>query len=613
MVGKTVPVKTMTLRITAALVVSAVLASGCLISTEEAVETVTADGAENEPAFAATPTPVPPPTATSEPEVAVVGETDPQTSPTERPEPTATTEPTNTPEPTVEPDPTDVPEPTTAPATATPAPSATPEPTAEPSPTPQDQATPTPEATATPDPLDFASSTAEDCPADIQDAAISCRRVTLPEDDTDPVNGRTVELLVAFIDNGDPSGTGPTVILQGGPGVAIVESAKQYVGAAIDVVVVDQRGTGGSRPSLDCTEYLASYADIVGAASDDSDAFLRQVTANRACRDRLVTDGVDPRAFNTERNADDIALLRQVLGYDEWNVYGSSYGTRLALTLLRDHPEGIRSVVLDAVLPLEVDFFAEIPENAERAVAALAARCAADADCAATYGDVVALVNDASDQLDASPQTFSLTRPESADVLTVQVDGPRFRTFVFDQLYLTDEIPGLISQIQKAANGDVAELASSVLLRQDPEAFSFSEGMYWSVFCHDEVTFYDPAGDDDVLARQPSSFRIAHESPDIDEICDVWNVPDAPAIEDEPVVSDVPTLLFSGGLDPITPPRWAEAVAAALPNAVLVSLPNQGHGAADPDCVGPILTAFLITPTAAPDSSCATATPLTFD
>lgn len=617
MVGKTVAVMIKKLRsllaVTAILVVIALLSTSCLIATEEASgDTVIGVGADFDRSLL---DPAPDATAAQD----VIVEPTPTTEPRATVEPEVTVEPEATiePEATVEPEATIEPEATASPtATETPAPTATPEATSTPEPTTTPVATAEPAATAepsaTPNPLDYTSVRETECPVAATNPKVVCQFVTLPENDEDPTTGRVVELMVATIDNGDPASSGPVVILQGGPGVGIVDSLEQYIDTGLDVIVVDQRGTGRSLPSLDCSEYGQVYADLLAVTARDPETVTKQVAANRDCRDRLVTAGVDPNAFNTEQNADDIALLRLVLGYDEWNLYGSSYGTRLALTVMRDHPEGIRSVVLDAVLPLEVDFFGELPANAARSIDALVASCSASTDCAERYGDLKALIDQAATVLDDAPQSFSTTRPVSGESVEVIVDGPAFRSYLFDQLYLTSAIPSLPAQIQLAANGDVEDLALSVLQRQDPEKFDFAEGMYWSVFCQDEVAFHDPEFDEAVLVNQSESFRVAFEHPEVEDICDVWQVAAAPAVENEPVASSVPTLLFSGGLDPVTPPEWAAQVTASLDNSFLVYLANQGHGASNA-CVGEILAAFIANPAVAPGQQCVSSDPITFD
>ncbi|MGZ0176884.1 MAG: alpha/beta fold hydrolase [Acidimicrobiales bacterium] len=233
--------------------------------------------------------------------------------------------------------------------------------TAEPS---QASLTPEPSPVATvADLLVMSSLRGTKCPADVRADQVSCSIATLPRDVDAHMPGATVEIMVALVDNGDPNNVGPVVFLQGGPGVGSVTQAGSFVGAAHDLLFVDQRGTGYSTPKLNCPEvdvlWEAQYSDNPAVRISDGDALLK--AAYTDCGQRLASQGIDFNQFNTRSSAVDIELLRQLFGYDEWSIWGSSYGARLGLTIMRDHPDGIRAAVLDSVVPFEVDFFATIP------------------------------------------------------------------------------------------------------------------------------------------------------------------------------------------------------------------------------------------------------------
>jgi len=178
---------------------------------------------------------------------------------------------------------------------------------------------------------------------------IECGYLLVPENRAKPGNTPTIELAFAIVyaptEDVQPD---PIIYLAGGPGgnaVADVESWLEipYLGDR-DLILLDQRGTGYSLPSLNCPEVEAGEEEV--EAGEDN--------GTEACRDRLIDEGVDLQAYNSAENAADVADLRVALEYDEWNLYGISYGTRLALTVMRDHPEGVRSVIIDSVYPPEV-------------------------------------------------------------------------------------------------------------------------------------------------------------------------------------------------------------------------------------------------------------------
>ncbi|MCA9904902.1 MAG: alpha/beta fold hydrolase, partial [Anaerolineae bacterium] len=190
-----------------------------------------------------------------------------------------------------------------------------------------------------------------DCWMDLPDGLVEgddvdCGLLFVPEDRTDP-DSATIELAVAILyaseDDVQPD---PIIYLAGGPGGNAVDELEAWVDIPYiqdrDLILLDQRGTGYSFPSLNCPEIEESEDD-----------------ATQACRDRLVADGVNLQAYNSAENAADVADLRVALGYDEWNLYGISYGTRLAQTIVRDYPQGIRSVILDSAYPLAANLQVE--------------------------------------------------------------------------------------------------------------------------------------------------------------------------------------------------------------------------------------------------------------
>lgn len=186
----------------------------------------------------------------------------------------------------------------------------------------------------------------------------------------------------------------PIVALHGGPGGNALDSMDHWLYifqstlAFRDVIVLDQHGTGFSQPSLNCPELeeplYAHYAQDISMVEQDQ----RFIQALKTCRDRLVQEGVDLDAYTSTDNAADVDDLRRALGYSEWNIYGISYGSLLALTVMRDFPEGLRSVILDAVHPPQVDLYASWVVNMERALNLLFERCAADVECSQVYPDL---------------------------------------------------------------------------------------------------------------------------------------------------------------------------------------------------------------------------------
>ncbi|MEQ8717081.1 MAG: alpha/beta fold hydrolase [Acidimicrobiales bacterium] len=446
-----------------------------------------------------------------------------------------------------------------------------------------------------------------DCPPEAAVPGVRCLTVTVPLDRENPGQGR-VELAVAVIDNDDTVVDSPVVFLNGGPGGGIVHLAAAFRGFPFDVVAIDLRGSGISEPSLDCPEIDSAFAELLSLPAGGSEDDDRYAALLEECQDRLVAAGVDLDAFDTAAAAADVASVRAALGYDEWNLWGSSYGTWVALAVLRDYPTGVRSVVLDATLPPDVDFLAELPVNATRAFTELASACSADSACAGRFGDVRTLIRAAADRLAADPVSVSVVRPGTGEGVDVLVDAAAFYGVLFDAMYDTSALGRLPLLIERAADGDLVELVQRFVDGRDPNTLVFSEALYEAVVCSDDVPFAEPQTVTDGLAGRDPGFIAAFDTGDFFEDCAAWPLDASEESEDLPVVSDVPTLLVTGRFDPVTPPAWTRRAAETLTRSTVVEMPARGHGLAVNDvCSLSIMLAFLDEPTAILDLACVAA------
>jgi pimeloyl-ACP methyl ester carboxylesterase len=479
-----------------------------------------------------------------------------------------------------------------------------------------------------------------DCPflvvaPEIEGETIACGRLIVPEDRARR-SGPTISLQVAVVASHASEPAAPIVYLEGGPGGSAVESVPDvWTRSALrqhgHIVVFDQRGTGYSRPSLDCPEF------------DDGDAD----DPLRACRDRLIAAGIDLGAYHSRANAADVADLLEALEIEAATLFGVSYGTRLALTVMRDHPERIASVILDGVYPLHVDAYDEQTWNAYLAFDRLFTECEADAWCDAAYPDLGSTFLAMVDALDASPMF------DDADTAITSDDVVND---LFQFMYDTNALPYLPSIIAAAASSDIdawfdaldripasfdhdasdaywealderlmwwtglddLDELNDYLDTLDDAAYDAlvaeaagdvdddAEGMFASVECAEEVPFNDL---ELAMARArdlPEQMRALIEGV-VGQFADciTWGVPAADPIENEPVVSAIPTLLLSGAYDPITPPSWGDEAAAYLLVATHVVFPDMGHGTVDlRPCPTQVALAFLADPWATPDTSC---------
>lgn len=443
-----------------------------------------------------------------------------------------------------------------------------------------------------------------------QGQTVECGYLVVPEDRAKS-DGKTIKLAVARFKSSDSNpASDPVVYLEGGPGASPLRGLVPQFNAIFvpflekrDLILVDQRGTGYSQPALDCPEYIDWQLSVLDQNLSAEQADRSSEEPILKCRERLAQSGANLAAYNSHENAADLNDLRQVLGIDQWNLYGISYGTRLALTAMRDFPQGIRSVVIDSVYPPQASL-TDSPASGARAFEELFNACAADADCSAAFPDLREVFFDLVDQLNAKPVTFKVRLPAGgpADFL---LNGDGLMSTIFQSLYATPIIPMLPRLIYEVRDGNtaLAGVLQSFFLDQLKD---LSFGMYFSVQCDEEIPFSRPADVDALVKQFPQYHSLASKG--IFDVCKAWGSPPPNPVENLPVTSDVPTLVLSGQFDPVTPPAWAEETAKSLSKSFYFKLPNSGHGASlgGGDCPRSLVLAFFDNPSTQPDASCVT-------
>ena len=450
--------------------------------------------------------------------------------------------------------------------------------------------------------------------ASAERAEVECGYLIVPEDHTQPA-GPTLKLAVArFRSDSSQPEPDPIVYLEGGPGGSPLRSFMPqfdvYFGPLLkkrDLILFDQRGTGYSQPALDCPESIQQTMDMLpkNLTATQSEELSNQ--ALLACRARLIKEGVNLAVFNSAQNAADIASLIKALNLEQINLYGISYGTRLALTAMRDVPQGLRSVVIDSVFPPQVDLYSQLPVNGARAFETLFSTCAAEPACNTAFPNLKPEFFALVDRLNQQPITMTLTL-YSGEQQVALVNGDGLIGLVFQALYSTPLIPSIPRLIIDLRDGNYA-LAAGLQVELLASLDKVSSGMQQSVQCSEEIPFDHSADLEAALKQYPQYGALAAKGQYA--FCSAWGVPTADAKENQPVTSRIPTLIFSGGFDPITPPAWAALTAKTLTPSYYFNLPRGGHGASlSEECPRSILLAFLDNPTAKPDAACIDATML---
>ena len=255
-----------------------------------------------------------------------------------------------------------------------------------------------------------------------------CGYVVVPERHANP-DGPTIRIPVAVrratAPNPHPD---PLVLAQGGPGGDAFEIFTLLVpstdiAANRDIIIFNQRGTPYAEPELSCPETAAVLPQTLAATEEEGNRLYNEALS--ACFERLQSEGIDLSAYNSLENAADVPLVVQALGYDEYNFYGVSYGTLLGLHLMRNHPEGLRSVILDSVVAPDINFLSEVPASENRVLDEVFAACEADPDCREQYPNLEERFFNLVRQFDDKPVTLQLRDPETGNKYETTWMAPR--------------------------------------------------------------------------------------------------------------------------------------------------------------------------------------------
>ncbi len=442
---------------------------------------------------------------------------------------------------------------------------------------------------------------------------VVCGYLVVPENRARS-GGRTIRLAVAIFKSPSPTpAPDPVIFLQGGPGGAIISNlapyitrdSASYIVGNRDLILLDQRGDGYSQPALSCRELIALKYQYLDRNASDATQIALQSASARQCRDRLLRAGNDLNAYTSLADAADVADLRVALGYKEVNLYGVSYGTRVALTMMRAYPAGIRSVVLDSTYPPQINGYDELVTSGKRAFDVLFAGCAADPACNRAYPHLQSVFYSLVQQLNAHPISFRSTAYGTTKTYAVLLTGDVLADTLFSSLYATDLIPKLPAMIYGVMRHDYGLLGQAY--GETGFDDTLNTGVYYAVQCGEDAPFTVGSVVNAAIHRLPAalwSSQLVNIDSDL-AVCSFWGAPRVPAAQKQPVVSAIPTLVLAGQYDPITPPANGALAARTLSHSYFFEYPGLGHGVyLNAACPYIMTTFFLNNPLKRPDSSC---------
>jgi pimeloyl-ACP methyl ester carboxylesterase len=397
--------------------------------------------------------------------------------------------------------------------------------------------------------------------------------------------GRTLSLRVAVVEaEAGRAAPDAVFVLAGGPGQAATEVYPQVSRAfdrlhrKRDIVLVDQRGTGGSG-KLECP-------DVPEPGGGRPLPPAQRIARVTACYDALARR-TDLDAYGTTTFARDLDRVRAVLGYQKVNLVGFSYGTRAALVYLREYPDRVRTLVLDGVVPMQMTVGSAFDADAERAIGVLLRRCGEEPGCRARFPELERDLEGLLRRLERTPATVDVRDALTFERRTRTFGADELRHLLFVFAYAAETTALLPPLIHGAAAGDVGPLAAALQIVSGDLEVTIARPMQLSVVCAEDVPRFDGA------APPEGRWFGAKAREEFLRLCAAWPVTAAPASFHDRVRSDVPALLLSGEADPVTPPRWAELLREDLPRARHLVLPGQGHGVFFRGCLPRLAAAFV--------------------
>jgi pimeloyl-ACP methyl ester carboxylesterase len=399
----------------------------------------------------------------------------------------------------------------------------------------------------------------------------------------------------------------PVQYIAGGPGGGSWLEAEEIefwlawvdaTGWAGDLVLYDQRGVGLSEPALDCPELREVRRELLPLPLPSEEAYRRVRDATRACHDRLRDQGIAFSRFTTTQNAADAIDLMRAMGYEQWDVYGVSYGSRVALEMMRQAPQALRAAVLDSPYPPQVNAELSDPWLLQRAFELFGRICELAGRCSESPEVLAATLDEALARVQRELLRLSVRDPDDGRDLAVVYDHEDVAWLLFEAFYQWDVIPDLPVSVAALAEGRL-DSTMRRLIQDSVESLlddTISDPVASSVDCHDA----GPVDLRDIQQRLERFPRIAaikrydwQYSP-----CRYWASGAASDAFRQAVVADIPTLLIAGEFDPVTPPEWAELAARTLSRSQVFVFPAVGHGVLDSHvCAADLVRAFLANPT----------------
>lgn len=428
-------------------------------------------------------------------------------------------------------------------------------------------------------------------PPDWPDTA--CFSMVVPETYNDP-QSRLIRFPVIKFEGGDNDDTPVLHLGGGGPGASNGLSPREineYVWKNYwhmfayydrDLYVIDPRGAGTSTPAMTCPEYSSGVTELWKQDLTYEEELEASASLYRQCKDRLVESGFDPLGYSSSVVAKDIDALRHEIGVDSFHLYGVSYGSRYALTIARDYPDAVASMVLDGPVFPSLRTADYDVRNNMLAIERAFSHCANDTFCDAEFPDIEARFWRVLESLNARPMALQISDLMTYEPTTLLLSGDRLFSAVFSSIYdeyFNSTLPGLVKSLERGSYDIASSVVRDYLVQSlaDP---SFADASLFLHYCYEEHPFENESELD--IPPNPNAFLTRMESiysKGMDQICKVWNPASiANYGEGDAIYTDIPTLIFQGELDPVIPMENMSEQEEYFSSLIYYSLKDVAHG-----------------------------------
>ncbi len=438
---------------------------------------------------------------------------------------------------------------------------------------------------------------------------VSCFLIPVPKNSKEPDSGNYY-LAAAVAKSISETTESPLLYLHGGPGIATLGNLPSYLKSTTwklfreqhDMVFFDYRGTGFSEPSLcnDLEDSLKKFSKI-NPTTIEKTAY--ELSLYKNCKEKLLREGTNLVSFSSFQLASDAEVIRKTLKIPIWNIYGVSYGTTVALNLLRSYPASIKSVMLDSPFPPNAPWL-DFVRPFDTCFKVLEKNIATDPLASKSFPSIRKDFVTAVKRLNSKPALLNY-KEKNGKLSTYNYTGDDFAWSIWSAMLKTKSIPYVPLAIQEISNGNdsVLQLWSDAFSSSDSYG-KFSEQQSKAILCFEGKPQTKEDHEESLRLNYPDF--ISFNSGFATAICNVWRpeIPDKKIFE--PVVSNIPVLILCGEYDPVCPPYFGAITAQTLSNSTLLIVPSASHAAihAD-DCIRSIAKGFIMNPKTKPLTKCA--------